>query len=711
MDDETNNRSTEYAEAMVEDNTAPLSERDMKRQRAAIKLQQLEEERERFRNKKGRGWSDPWDLDPFIERGADLKSLLDWAPEYVSRISQERVQIYTSKDGRTIPTLSELANEVALPLPPPPNPAQHMKAYALYRKRYIQKYIYSQVVEYAEPKVNAILKLSDWDSKQDAIDILYEQVEFALRDKEVILSKQPNFGTMVERAIEQYLRMVQKTLKEKDSGTTTTDPAPQHTPNSDNALPTTTTATPEHKKIEQKKKDELAVPIFIDCYNKDVDKPEVPVPKILIPMKCSIPTKPMLGRVVEEWELAALKTSKRIMLRQCTRTIAQIITNATTKNDNHDFSSSNASTTARLDDSATNNNSPTNPITSNDIATVTPASEKGLVSTQSNQPLSARILVHGVQGVGKTAVLASIVACARRSGAIVLFIPDGNQMHQNGFYVEPDDKRTGIFNLPILTQTVCRHLMESHENEMKDFMVEASVVDTFFTESQIRKIKEYTVGTSISLVSLLNNGIERTDLAPMCYAAAMYVLMSQNEKDFIMVLDEGNCFYIPQGHYYHESYDFNVKKSIPYHQISLFEPFLNTMNITSLQANDDNYSPTLDATSTSLLPSNIQRGAIIIGTTESHAIPRIVTDTLIANAKIVAAGASSPLMTSPLHLVEVPRLTSIEVQHMVSNYEATGVGNLRLDRGKTVMNHNEVSYLHMVSGGIPQHLMNACMME
>jgi hypothetical protein len=194
----------------------------------------------------------------------------------------------------------------------------------------------------------------------------------------------------------------------------------------------------------------------------------------------------------------------------------------------------------------------------------------------------------------------------------------------------------------------------------------------------------------------------------MCYSAAMHVLMKQNEKDFVMVLDEGNCFYIPQGHYYHGEYDFDVKKSIPYHRINLFEPFLNTMNITSLPPNDDHYSPTLDATTTSVLPSHIQRGAVIISTTESHAIPRIVTDALIANAKIVAADSSST--STPLHVVEVPRLTTIEVQHMLSNYEATGVGNLRLDRGATVMNHHEVSYLHMVSGGIPQHLMNACML-
>ena len=708
LDDGRSASNSSSNEDENEEDAVPLSDREMRRQRGAVKLQQLDEEREHLKTKKGRGWTDPWDLDPFIERGLDIKSLLDWAPEYVSRISQERVQIYTAKDGRTIPTLTELATDISLPLPPPPNPVQHMKAYALYRKRYIQKYVYSRVVEYAQPKVNAILKLSDWDSKQDAIDTLYEQVEFTLRDNEQILSKQPNFGTLVERAMEQYLRTVQKTLKDKATvGTNASSIAPLHTQSGDTSLPT----TPEQKKTEQRQKDELSVPIFIDCYNKDIDKPDVPVPQILIPMKSSIPTKPMLGRMVEEWELSALKTSKRIMLRQCTRTIAQIITNATTDS-NYDFSRSNsgnetlATTTTRLEESTANDNT-TNPTSSEETAATPAAEKKGVAAS------SARILVHGVQGVGKTTVLASIVACARQSGAIVLYIPDGNQMHQNGFYIEPDDKRTGIYNLPILSQTVCRHLMESHEKDMNDLMVEAKIIESYFTDAQISRMKEYTKGTSMSIVSLLNHGIDRPDLAPMCYAASMHVLMTQKDKDFIMVLDEGNCFFIPQGHYFHESYDYEVKKSIPYHQINLFEPFLNTMNVTSLLANDDNYSPTLDVADASVLPSNIQRGAVIISTTESHAIPRIVTDTLIANAKIVAADESSSSTSSkspPLHVVEVPRLTAIEVEHMLSNYEATGVGNLRLDRGATVMNKNEVSYLHMVSGGVPQHLMNACML-
>jgi hypothetical protein len=726
-----------------------LTEREMKRERGALKLQQLDEQRVHLKeNKKGRGWTDPWDIEPLLESGTDTNALLDWAPEYVSRISQERVQIYSAENGRTIPTLSEMTT-LSLPLPPPPNPTQHMKAYALSRKRTIQKYIYQRVVEHADPKIHSILKLHDWDAKQDAIDILYEQVEFQMKDQEEILGKQPNFGILVEKALETYLKNVQRNLKQRagiDSKTngTSTQETTNATGNVENVQ-----LTPEQVKIEQRKKDDVALPLFIDCYDSRTggDKDDEPVPKILIPMKGSIPLKPMIGRMIEEWELAAHKTTKRIMIRHCTRTIAQAIVDATTtastvtttnggilKNDNDtiNLDSSKITTPTSTEGAITDATTTSNEALTKELSTTSADASVG-GSMLETPPLSTsvpvdeaaihstRILVHGAKGVGKTAALAAIVASARRSGAIVLFLPDGDQMHQNGFYIEPNDKRKGIYDLPILTQSVCRNMIEAHESDLQIFDADPTTMATYFTDAQLGRIKEYEKGTSINLVTLLNLGIERTELAPMCYAVAVDILMKQDKTMFIMVLDEVNCFFMP-GKYFHESYDYDVKKPIPYHLISLFEPILRTMNITAMKPNEDNYAPTIH-TDTSSPPPMIKRGAVIVSTTESHAVSRHITDALIVNAKILS-NISSPTSTVdqqsgmsqnnnhvvPMHVIEVPRLTTIEVQHMLSNYEATGVGVLRLDRGATVMNQNEVSYLHMVSGGIPQHLMNACMM-
>jgi Mitochondrial ribosomal death-associated protein 3 len=50
----------------------------------------------------------------------------------------------------------------------------------------------------------------------------------------------------------------------------------------------------------------------------------------------------------------------------------------------------------------------------------------------------ARVLVTGRQGTGKAAALAAIVATARTSGSMVLYLPEGDNMSQNGYYIVPN---------------------------------------------------------------------------------------------------------------------------------------------------------------------------------------------------------------------------------------------------------------------------------
>ena len=64
----------------------------------------------------------------------------------------------------------------------------------------------------------------------------------------------------------------------------------------------------------------------MDCYNPDDDNAEeTVVPEILHPLKPHPQDGP--GRMVEEWEMSAHNTSKRILLRQCTRSIARTLEN------------------------------------------------------------------------------------------------------------------------------------------------------------------------------------------------------------------------------------------------------------------------------------------------------------------------------------------------------------------------------------------------
>ena len=146
----------------------------------------------------------------------------------------------------------------------------------------------------AEPKVAEIVAIPDWDDKQDAVDELFESIEEEISKKEEILGKHPLFGKWVERALEEYLQSVRKG---------TSGGALDETPKDAN-------------------NDVDSVPVFMDCYNtKDGEKQMVPT--ILSPLKPHKKDGP--GRMVEEWELSAHKKTKRILLRQCTRSIAQTL--------------------------------------------------------------------------------------------------------------------------------------------------------------------------------------------------------------------------------------------------------------------------------------------------------------------------------------------------------------------------------------------------
>jgi hypothetical protein len=88
-------------------------------------------------------------------------------------------------------------------------------------------------------------------------------------------------------------------------------------------------------------------------------------------------------------------------------------------------------------------------------------------------------------------------------------------------------------------------------------------------------------------------------------------------------------------------------------------------------------------------------GAIIVATTESHVIPRNINYGLAACVQRESSNEKVPM-----YYFEVLRLSRVEVEHMLANYESIGLGKLRLDQGDTVMNGQEVTFLRMVSGGV-----------
>jgi len=477
-----------------------------------------------------------------------------------------------------------------------------------------------------------------------------------------VLASQPNFPILVERALEAFLRDVVK---------------------QEMVVPAEGDAS-----SSSDTKDEDAIPIFMDFHkikdsNAKADFNGL-VPKLLYPLK--VHHKKGTGRMIEEWELAANTTTKRIMARQCMRDVARHLLTA--------------SSTTTIEDNTTTND------------------EEG-----------CRIYVRGKKGTGKTAALAAIVASARLSGHIVLYLPDGDRLRKNGFYIVPNEKREGVYDLPMLAQEVCGELLESHGRDMEGMVLEdgEDCLAEFFTKSELRNLMKSIGGSSgdddkgkgkknkgkgnkraeeantkastppsLSLNVLLKIGSEDVEFSSGIYTAVVQNLTNQSQTPFTVVMDEFNC-YFDRGHYFHQNYDPTVVKSIPPNRISLFKPLLAAIGLEK----DD------DGTIRSVEPIPIQRGGIVVGTSESRSVGQSVMEALddaIDTGVVVDGGGGGSYITA----VDVPQYSPLEVEHVLANFEVTGIGRLRFDQGATVMDEQEVAYLRMVSGGVGQKLLDSC---
>jgi Mitochondrial ribosomal death-associated protein 3 len=269
-----------------------------------------------------------------------------------------------------------------------------------------------------------------------------------------------------------------------------------------------------------------------------------------------------------------------------------------------------------------------------------------------------------------------------------MYLPDGDRLRKNGFFVTPNLMRDGMYDLQDLSQEACAAFLAYHGKDIEEMKADKATMEKFFKEAQLSKIEGYS-GEGIALVDLLQHAAERKLSAPMCFSVVVDTLMNQTEKPFLMVFDEFNC-YFDRGHYFHMSYDDSVREAIPYDRINLFEHALGAMALSA------------DAESeVSAKPKLMKKGAIIVGVSHSRSVPRKVTEGLTQVA--MSQAASDDTFT----VVEVPRFSDIEVDHILANFEAIGLGNMRHDRGDTVMDEQEVAYLKMVSGAIGQKLLDA----
>lgn len=547
-----------------------------------------------------------------------------------------------------VPTLNQLATLQHEPSSQPHPALGNPHPYLKHRKQAIYNTIYDIVVLHAEPKVKEILAMEDWDEKQNAIDDLFEKIYTAVRYEnkpEELKKSQKNTsaGLLKGMSGEEYKeyvgvvlgsqpnfpKLVQSALENYLKNVVKEEKLKAESASSKSSDEETTTTTTTPNE-----------PIFMDILkapNSTVD--DVDVPKLLAPIKPHANDGP--GRMLEEWELSAKRDTKRIMCRECITDIAKSM-----------------------------------------VETQGADSEKG-----------SRIFVTGREGVGKTAALAAVVASARLSGHIVLYIPDGRRLTHLGFYLEPNAKSKAdgnlLFDLPILTNEICSQFLECHEKDLDGMVVTSDTMKKYVTSDQLRKSKDLPKPNDddvYSLTELLKVGSESVSVGAACYQAAIDTLMHQSDKPFTVVMDEFNC-YFDHGQYFHAQYDEEVKKSIPLNKFTLFKHFIDAVGV---EKQDDGTIVAKEATP-------MKRGSIVVGTTGSHAVKRIFTSNLEEAA-----------VSSGCKIVTVPQYSPLEVEHILANFEIIGIGRLRFDRGATVLNNQEVCFLRMLSGGVGQRLLDSC---
>ena len=489
-----------------------------------------------------------------------------------------------------------------------------------------RQYLYKQVVAAVHPKVEH----DSPSTPERQATVIASQ----LSNEGHVLSAHPDFLEMVSDALAASLQSGES-LPSVDPIPFTADQgvpmelvkqAIEQTMNEGNEKAENT--LPPYPTAEQ---DAESVPTYMDLFNAEDGLEENEVPKILYPMRFK-ERQTDEGRMIEEWELCAHKETKRIMLRQSTRKVAQVL------------------------------------------------------DTCEEKP--QRVLVHGKLGVGKTALLASIVSSARKSGHIVMFIPDLNHYQRYFYYVEPCPLREGMWIVPMVCQEILKSLLGAHEEDLKQFSVSRENLKGAFTDELFDEIPKKE---SFTLAELAVIPDANRELATGCYDTVMETLMNQEERPFVIVADEYNSLFKP-GEYFHEEYDPEVKKPIPLKDVNFFKPIMDAVGLNT----DDDGEVVQE-------PKLMKKGAVIAATSEAHDVAKLITVTLLDNAKNALKEHSDNLS-----VVEVPRLSKLEVEHTISNYEATGMGTLRFDNGKTVLNEQEMEYLRMVSGAVPRHLMDVC---
>lgn len=318
-----------------------------------------------------------WTVNKFVTRKA-LESVIVYTPPSSNTTNN------TSVNG--VPNLLDLSKlSVPKSLPSHPGHGTPVK-YANYRKKQITKKLHTSIQLAIHDDLLKILSMDSYDEKQVAVDALYESIVDTMTKRERVLSKLPNFHILVEEGLEKVLVMVQGSLMKdgkkkkveevaiaekekseevdllavdndkegdgKDAPATDASVKAKEESNVEdiidvmgvnngtptpvfmdilaaaNSLKLPTTASSDASStdvdVESDAKEEENKQTTLSKFFTESNKDDVP--NLLYPL--NVHKAEGVGRMVEEWQLAANKETKRIMIRDVMVDIASKIVDA-----------------------------------------------------------------------------------------------------------------------------------------------------------------------------------------------------------------------------------------------------------------------------------------------------------------------------------------------------------------------------------------------
>ena len=340
----------------------------------------------------GRLWTESWTItDEEWMADEAWDDIEDWKPSLATRKSLESVRVYSSSavDGAVVegavvggvPTLEAMSALTALPKSLPPHPGHgNPAAHASHRKRSIKRKLRTSIqIAIHDDLLKITNGMTTYDERQAAVDVLYETIVDRVREREPVLGKLPDFASMVEDGLEDVLTMVRDRMArmakeekkkawemakaakkgEEDAGGGGAPPPPGVVGKVDEKIidvmgvseeePTPifmdVLAATRHLQRLRQPQQQGAQSDDGDAGGTPPDQPSPPpsapsvslpgffsqinddgVPNLLYPL--NVHPKMGVGRMVEEWQLAANKETKRIMMRDAMREIASIVVEA-----------------------------------------------------------------------------------------------------------------------------------------------------------------------------------------------------------------------------------------------------------------------------------------------------------------------------------------------------------------------------------------------